>query len=168
MTISMYTASIPVFIRMFENLIHILEKAVAYARDRKIDPIVLVNYRLHPDMLPLSRQVQIATDIAKGCAARLAGVEPTRYEDNEATLEELQQRVRKTIELLKGFSAAQIDGTEDKEIHLTVGGQALSFKGLPYLLNFVLPNVYFHITTTYAILRHCGVDLGKADYLGKP
>ncbi len=167
MTISMYTASIPVFIRMFENLVHILEKAVAYARDRKIDPVVLVNYRLHPDMLPLSRQVQIATDIAKGCAARLAGEEPSRYEDNEATLEDLQQRVRKTVDLLRGFSAAQIDGTEDREIHLTVGGQALSFRGLPYLLNFVLPNVFFHITTTYAILRHCGVDLGKADYLGK-
>lgn len=167
MTISMYTASIPVFIRMFENLVHILEKAVAYARDRKIDPVVLVNYRLHPDMLPLSRQVQIATDIAKGCAARLAGEEPSRYEDNEATLKDLQQRVRKTVDLLRGFSAAQIDGTEDREIRLTVGGQALSFRGLPYLLNFVLPNVFFHITTTYAILRHCGVDLGKADYLGK-
>lgn len=167
MTISMYTASIPVFIRMFENLIRILGKAEAYARDRKIDPVVLVNYRLHPDMLPLSRQVQIATDIAKGCAARLAGAEPVRYEDNETTLEELQQRVRKTVVLLEGCSAAQIDGTEDREIHLTVGGQALSFRGLPYLLNFVLPNVFFHITTTYAILRHCGVDLGKADYLGK-
>lgn len=168
MTISMYTASIPVFVRMFGNLIRILEKAMAYAQDRKIDPVVLVNYRLHPDMLPLSRQVQIATDIAKGCAARLAGVEPARFEDNEATLEDLRQRVRKTIGLLEGFSAAQIDGTEDRDIHLTVGGQALSFRGLPYLLNFALPNVYFHITTTYAILRHCGVDLGKADYLGRP
>jgi hypothetical protein len=128
---------------------------------------VLVNYRLHPDMLPLSRQVQIATDIAKGCAARLSGVEPVRYEDNEASLEELEARVRKTIDLLNGFSAAQIDGTEDKEIRLTIAGRELSFKGLSYLLNFVLPNVYFHITTTYAILRHCGVDLGKADFLGK-
>ncbi len=167
MTITMYAASIPVFIRMFENLIRILEKASAYATDRKIDPAVLVNYRLHPDMLPLSRQVQIATDIAKGCAARLSGVEPVRYEDNEASLEELEARVRKTIDLLIGFSAEQIDGTEDKEIRLTIGGRELSFKGLSYLLNFVLPNVYFHITTTYAILRHCGVDLGKADFLGK-
>jgi hypothetical protein len=167
MTITMYAASVPVFIRMFENLIHILDKASAYATDRKIDPVVLVNYRLHPDMLPLSRQVQIATDIAKGCAARLAGVEPVRYEDNEATLEELMARVRKTIDLLKGFSAAQIDGSEDRDIRLTVGGRELSFKGLSYLLNFVLPNVYFHITITYAILRHCGVDLGKADFLGK-
>jgi uncharacterized protein len=166
--ISMYAASIPVFVRMFDNLNVILEKGSAHAEARKIDPSVLINYRLAPDMYPLSRQVQIATDIAKGCAARLAGVEPPRFEDNETSFAELKARVDKTVGFLRGFTAAQIDGTEDRDISLKVGGRELAFKGLPYLLYFATPNVYFHITTAYAILRHAGVELGKMDFLGKP
>jgi hypothetical protein len=153
---------------MFDNLNAILGKGAAYAEARKIEPSVLLNYRLAPDMLPLSRQVQIATDVAKGCAARLAGVEPPRYEDNESSFAELKARVDKTVGFLQGFTPAQIDGSEDKDIQLKVGGRDLQFKGLPYLLNFAHPNVYFHITTAYAILRHAGVELGKMDFLGKP
>jgi hypothetical protein len=164
----MYSASIPTFVRMFDNLNVILDKGAAHAEARKIDQSVLINSRLFPDMFPLSRQVQIASDIAKGCAARLAGVEPPKYEDNEASFAELKARVNKTVAYIQGFKPSQIDGTEDKEIRLKIGGRDMEFKGLPYLLNFVIPNVYFHITTTYAILRHCGVDVGKMDFLGKP
>ena len=167
MNISMYNASIPTFVRMFDNLNTILDKGAAYAEARKIDPSVLINYRLFPDMFPLSRQVQIASDISKGCAARLAGAEPPKYEDNEASFADLKARVNKTVAYIQGFKPSQIDGTEDKDINLKIGGRDMQFKGLPYLLNFVIPNVYFHITTTYAILRHCGVEVGKMDFLGK-
>lgn len=166
--ISMYGASIPVFVRMLGNLDRILDKGARHAEARGIDPAVLVGYRLAPDMHPLSRQVQIATDIAKGCAARLAGIDPPRYEDNEATFPQLKARIEKTVGFLQGFNAAQIDGTEERDIRLKIGGRDLEFKGLPYLLHFVTPNIYFHITTAYAILRHAGVDLGKNDFLGSP
>lgn len=167
MKISMYNASIPTFVRMFDNLNGILDKGAAYAEARKIEPSVLVNYRLFPDMFPLSRQVQIASDISKGCAARLVGVEPPKYEDNEASFSDLKARVNKTVAYIQTFKPEQIDGTEDKDIKLKIGGRDMEFKGLPYLLNFVIPNVYFHITATYAILRHCGVEVGKMDFLGK-
>jgi hypothetical protein len=111
--------------------------------------------------------VQIASDTAKGCAARLAGQEPPKFEDNESTFPELLARTDKTVAFLKTFKPGQIDGTEDKTIHLKIGGESLTFKGMPYLLNFVLPNFYFHVTTAYDILRHNGVELGKKDYLGK-
>lgn len=166
MTISMYSASVPVFVRMLTNLAVILDKGAQHAQAKNFDPDILVQSRLAPDMFPLSRQVQIAGDIAKGCAARLSGAEPPKYEDNEKTLPELKSRIEKTIAYLQTFKPRQIDGTEDKTIQLPLRGQTMTFKGLPYLLNFVLPNVYFHVTTAYDILRHNGVEVGKQDYIG--
>lgn len=166
MSLNMYQASIPVFIRMLGNLSVLLNKAVAHAEARKIDPSIFVNARLAPDMLPLSRQVQIATDMAKGCAARLAGLEVPSYEDNETTFADLQARITKTIAFLQSVSAEQINGSEERIVMLKLRGKEISFLGQPYLLDFVLPNVYFHITTTYAILRHNGVEVGKMDYIG--
>lgn len=166
MTISMYQASMPVLIKVMGNLAEILNKAEAHAVADKIDPSVFLQARLYPDMYPLVRQVQISTDVAKGCASRLAGQTPPSFEDNETTFAELQSRIAKTIDLLRAARPEQIDGTEDATITLKVGGRERSFQGLPYLLEFVLPNVYFHTTTAYAILRHWGVVLGKADFLG--
>ncbi len=168
MTISMYQASVPVCIRSLNNLVNILEKGATYAETKKIDPSVLVNTRLFPDMLPLSTQVQIATDIARRGAARLAGTEAPNFEDNETTFPELIERVQKTISYLETLKPEQIDGSEEKTVTLQVGDNTLTFQGMPFLLYFVLPNVYFHVTTTYDILRHCGVELGKKDFLGKP
>ncbi len=162
----MYAASVPLCMRALTNLSHILDKGAAHADARKIDPSVLIDARLFPDMFPLSRQVQIAADIAKGCASRLAGLEPPKYEDNEKTFDDLKARIEKTVNHLKSFTPAQIDGSEERAISFTVGGRPLTFKGLQYLHSFVLPNVYFHVTTTYNILRHNGVELGKADFLG--
>jgi uncharacterized protein len=167
MTISMYSASIPVFILALTNLSDVLSKGEKHAEAKKFDPTVLINGRLAPDMFPLSRQVQIATDIVKGGAARLAGVELPSFPDTETTFSELQARIQKTIDFLKTLTSAQIDGTEEKPIALKVGGRDMSFKGLTYLLTFVLPNLYFHSTVAYSILRHNGVDVGKADFLGK-
>ena len=168
MPISMYQASIPVLQRALNNLAHILDKGAQHAESRKIDPSVLVNMRLYPDMFPLSRQVQIATDISKGCAARLAGLEPPKYEDTEQSFADLKARVDKTLAYLNEASAAQIDGSETRAISLSVGKETLTFEGLVYLQYFVIPNVYFHVTTSYAILRHGGVELGKRDFLGNP
>ncbi|GBL46553.1 hypothetical protein SFMTTN_2368 [Sulfuriferula multivorans] len=167
MSISMYLASVPPILRALTNLRAILEKAAAHAEARKIDPAVLVNARIFPDMLPLVRQVLIATDNAKGAASRLAGMEPPKYEDNETTFQELMARIDKTIALLQTFNPEQIDGSEDKTISLPMHDKTLTFKGMPYLLEYVLPNIYFHVTTTYAILRHNGVEIGKQDFLGK-
>jgi uncharacterized protein len=166
MTISMYQASVPVCTRMLNNLAAILEKAAAYADARKIDPAVLINDRLYPDMLPMGRQILIASDTAKGCAARLAGVEPPKYEDNEKTFPELIERLRKTIAYLNTFKPGQIDGSEKKTITLKVRDDTLNIEGLTYLLDRALPNLYFHVSIAYAILRHNGVDIGKKDYLG--
>jgi hypothetical protein len=168
MTISMYQTSVPVCIRSLNNLVNILEKGATYAETKKIDPSVLVNGRLFPDMFPLSRQVQIASDIAKRGAAQLAGIEAPNFEDNETTFPELIERVQKTISYLDTFKPEQIDGSEEKTITIKAGDNNLSFQGMPFLLYFVLPNVYFHVTTAYDILRHCGVELGKKDFLGKP
>ncbi len=168
MTLSMYQASSPVFVRMLQNLSGILKKGAAHAEARKIEPSVFINARLAPDMFPLSRQIQIATDIVKGGAARLAGVDVPSYEDKEATFDELQARIAKTIAFVQSIKPAQIDGSEEHAIALKIGGRDLNFSGQNYLLQFVLPNVYFHITTAYAILRHNGVDIGKADFLGNP
>jgi hypothetical protein len=168
MTISMYEASAPRFASMLRNLDAILAKAQAYAVERKIDPAVLIGARLFPDMLPLSKQVQIATDHAKGAVARLAGVEVPKFEDTEQSFEDLRARLARTIELVESFSAAQIDGSEEREIALKVGGQELAFKGLHYLIGFALPNFYFHLVTAYNILRHNGVEIGKHDYIGNP
>ncbi|MDO9163044.1 MAG: DUF1993 domain-containing protein [Methylococcaceae bacterium] len=166
MSLTMYQASIPVFVRMLGNLSAILDKAAAHAETKKIDPAIFVNARLAPDMFPLSRQVQIATDMVKGCAARLAGIEVPSYEDNETTFADLQERITKTVAFLQSVSASQVDGSEDRKITLKFGSKELNFLGQAYLLDFVLPNFHFHLTTTYAILRHNGVEIGKKDYVG--
>lgn len=167
MSISMYQASVPPIIRALSNLREILLKAAAHADAKKIAPAVLVGARLYPDMYPLSRQVQIATDMAKGGASRLAGKEIPKYEDTESNFAELVARLDKTIALLETIKPAEIDGSEEKVITLQLHERTLTFKGLPYLLDYVLPNVYFHVTTAYAILRHNGVEIGKKDFLGK-
>jgi hypothetical protein len=166
MSISMYQASVPVLVRGLTNLQNILGKAEAHAAEKQIDPAVFINGRLFPDMLPLVRQVYITTDTAKGCAARLAGVEPPKYEDVEVSFEELHARIQKTIDYLKEFNAQQIDGSEERQVTLKMRSGPVEFTGLNYLLQFVLPNFYFHITTAYGILRHNGVEVGKLDFLG--
>jgi uncharacterized protein len=168
MTISMYQAAIPPMLRALNNLSAILEKGEASAIARKIDPSVLITSRLYPDMLPLVKQVQIASDIARRGAARLAGVEAPAMEDNETTFPELIGRLKTTIAYLETLTPAQIDGTESKAIVLPMGKETMNFEGLPYLVGFVLPNVYFHVTTAYNILRHNGVEIGKGDFLGMP
>ena len=164
---SMYQASVPVFVRMLNNLAAILEKGAAHAEARKIDPAALINARLFPDMFPLAKQVQIATDSATGGAARLAGAEVATYEHTETSFPELIARVRKAIDDIQKHTAAQIDGSEDKTISWKTRSSEKSMQGLPYLMNHVLPNVYFHVTTAYNILRHNGVELGKMDFLGR-
>ncbi|WP_372523388.1 DUF1993 family protein [Sulfuricaulis sp.] len=168
MTLSMYQASVPSFIRMLTNLAGVLAKGAAHAEAKKIDPAVLVNGRLFPDMFPLARQVMIVTDNAKGGAARLAGLEPPKYEDNESSFPELMARIDKTVAYLKTFTPGQVDGSEERTITLKLGKETMTFQGMPYLLNLVLPNIYFHSVTAYNILRHNGVDVGKKDYLGSP
>lgn len=162
----MYAVTVPPIIRSLSNLRSILEKAAAHAEAKKIDPSIFVNARLYPDMYPLSRQVQIATDVAKGAVSRLAGLEPPKYEDNESTIPQLLARIDKTVALLESISAEQLDGAEDRTINLPMHDKTITFKGLPYLLDFVLPNVYFHVSTAYGILRHNGVVIGKQDFLG--
>jgi hypothetical protein len=164
----MYSASVPVFVRMLNNLAGVLEKGAAHAEAKKIDPAVLLAGRLYPDMFALTRQVQIAGDGAKGGAARLAGVDIPVYEDNEKSFAELVGRCRKTVAFLEALKPAQIDGSEDKTITLEMRTGTVSFKGQNYLLNHVYPNFYSHVTTAYDILRHNGVELGKRDFLGKP
>ena len=166
MTLSMYQAAIPPLAHSLNNLAGILEKGAAHAEAKKIEPAVLLGSRLYPDMFPLLRQVQITSDIARRGVARLAGTEAPAIEDNETTFPEAIARLQKTIEYLKTFTPEQIDGTEAKSIELSVGGTTMTFEGQPYLLYFILPNVYFHVTTAYDILRHCGVEVGKIDYLG--
>jgi hypothetical protein len=166
MTISMYQASVPVFDRMLENLAAILSKGAASAEARRIDPLVLFGARLAPDMFPLSRQVQIACDFAKGTCARLAGLEPPKFEDVEASFPDLLARIERTRKFLATLGAAQIDGSEARVIQIKAGKQDLEFNGLDYLRGFATPNFYFHTTAAYAILRHNGVDLGKRDFVG--
>ena len=167
MTLSMYQASVPVFLHALENLQAILAKSAAHAEAKKIEPAVFINARLAPDMFPLSRQVQIASDAAKGCAARLAGVAVPSYEDTETTFPELHERLAKTIAFVKGFTPAQIDGSEERSVVLKMRSGELAFRGQDYLLRMALPNFFFHVTTAYDILRHNGVEVGKMDYLGK-
>jgi len=168
MTISMYQISIPPIIRSLNNLIGILQKGIDYASAKKIEETVLLNSRLYPDMFPLTKQVQIACDIARRGIARLAELEPPVMEDNETSFSELIERIKKTIAYLETIAPEQIDESESKTVTLPVKEQTLSFEGLTFLEMFVMPNVYFHITTAYDILRHGGVELGKLDYLGKP
>lgn len=166
MSLSMFQASIPVFVHVLTNLSQVLDKGLKHAEANNIDPVVFLQARLAPDMFALPRQVQIATDVVKGGAGRLAGGDVPSFADTESTFEELQARIRKTIDFLNTLTPAQIDNTETKDISLKIGGRDLQFKGMEYLLYFVLPNLYFHVTTAYAILRHNGVKIGKADFLG--
>ncbi|RZI82348.1 MAG: DUF1993 domain-containing protein [Rubrivivax sp.] len=166
MTISMYSASVPVAIRTLNNLSAILGKAAAHCEARKIDPAALLNSRLFPDMFPLTRQVQIAGDMIKGGVSRLAGVEIPRFEDNEASFAELQARIAKTVDYLSTFKPEQIDGSETRDISITMRDRVVESKGQQYLLEAVLPNFFFHVTTAYNLLRHGGVEIGKRDYLG--
>jgi hypothetical protein len=162
----MYQASVPGFAHMLTNLNGVLRKGEAYAVAKKFEPSVLLNARLAPDMFPLVRQVQIATDQVKGCISRLAGAEPPVFEDTEQSFAELYARVEKTIAHLQGFKPAQIDGSEQKTIEIKTRTGIRTWQGLAYLFDSVYPNFYFHVTTTYAILRHNGVDIGKTDFLG--
>lgn len=167
MTISMYQASIPVFLRALDNLAGVLRLGDAHATAKRIDPMVLTGARLYPDMYPLSRQVQIACDMVKGGAARLAGIDPPPRPDTEKTFVELIERVEWTQAFLRRFDADQIDGSETRPITMRTPFGELHFNGQQYLLNFVLPNLYFHTATTYNLLRHSGVELGKRDFLGR-
>ncbi len=167
MSLSMYQASVPVFIRMLGNLSAILDKAAAYAETKKIAPAVLLGARLAPDMLPLSSQIQIACDSAVRGAARLANVDLPSFPDTETSFPEFQERLAKTIAFLKTVTAAQVDGSEERTITLKMRTGELQFQGQAFLLGFALPNFYFHVTTAYAILRHNGLDIGKNDFLGK-
>lgn len=166
MTQLIHAMSVPVFERMLGNLSAVLDKAAAHAQAKKIDPAVLINARLYPDMFPLAAQVRIACDFAKGAAARLAGDEPPKYDDNEATFDELKARIAKTIDFVRGHAPERYVGAEERTVQLKIRGKTLAFKGLPYLTQVVLPNFYFHLTTAYAILRHSGVELGKRDFVG--
>jgi uncharacterized protein len=168
MAISMYQASVPRFVNILGNLSAILDKAQAHVDAKKLDPAALTAYRLFPDMLPMAKQVQIACDTAKGVVARLAGVEIPAYEDNEKTLAELKARIAKTVAFIQSVTPAQIDGSEDKAIVIKRGDKETHYKGMQFLLGHALPNFYFHVTTTYNILRHNGVEIGKRDYLGNP
>ena len=165
MALSMYNTSVPVLKHMLGSLSTILKKAVEHAEAKKIDPSVFTSARLFPDMFALTRQVQIATDQAKGCAARLAGVDIPKFEDNEASFDELQARIAKTIAFLDSIKAEQIDGSEEREIKLQLHERTLEYKGQDYLNRWVLPNFYFHVATAYNILRHNGVEIGKKDFL---
>jgi hypothetical protein len=167
MALSVYQASVPVFTRGLTNLRAVLKKGHDHAVAKQFEPSVLLSSRLYPDMHPLTRQVQIASDAAKFCVTRLAGVEPPKYEDVETTFDDLYARIDKTIAYLEGIDAAQLEGSESRTVTLTVRGDKREFVGHVYLLHFALPNFFFHLTTAYAILRHNGVEVGKFDYLGR-
>ena len=166
MTISMYQASVPVIQKSLTALKGVLAKAAAHADARKIEESVFLGSRLYPDMFPLSRQVQIAADFGKGPVARLAGVELPKYDDTEMTFAALAARIDKTLAFIGTFKPEQIDGQEDRDINLTIAGNPVTLKGQPYLMHFALPNLYFHMSMAYAILRHNGVEVGKRDFVG--
>jgi uncharacterized protein len=169
MTVSLYKISVPIFVQFLTSLSALLDKAAAFAEAKKVDPSVLLNTRLAPDMFPLGRQVRAATDHAINACGRLAGAELPTFSNTEATIPELKERIAKTIDFLKSLKPAQIDGTEGKEIKITFpSGATREFTGQSLLLHNSLPNFYFHCTTAYDILRQCGVDLGKRDFMGTP
>ncbi|MFC5743138.1 DUF1993 domain-containing protein [Dyella tabacisoli] len=167
MTLSMYQASVPVFLRTLSNLSHVLKKGEAHALANGISPEVMLQTRLIPDMYPLVRQVQIATDMAKNACARLAGVEPLKIEDDETSFAQLHARLERVIAYIKTFKPEQIDGSETRAIEIKSRNGNLQFEGEHYLLHYVIPNMFFHSTTAYAILRTAGAELGKADFIGK-
>lgn len=166
MSISMYRASVPGFLQTLNALSMILDKVEAHCTLRKIDPAALLQARLYPDMFPLVKQVQLAGDFAKNAVARLSGVDLPRFQDHEKTIPELKERIVRTIDAIKLVTPAQVDGTEDKDVTFPVGGTPLTLKGEAYLINFAIPNFYFHATTAYDILRMQGAPFGKRDYLG--
>lgn len=167
MTISMYQASVPVFVRALTNLSSVLKKGEAHAKDKGVDPDNLLQQRLIFDMLPLIKQIQIACDMATRGTARLAGVEPKSFEDNETTLPQAYDRIARAIEYVKGFTAEQIDGSETRPIHLKMRSGEMQFEGQAYLFGFLIPNLFFHCTTAYNILREAGTDIGKQDFIGQ-
>ena len=165
MKVSMHALSVELFTQALGNLCFVLEKGAASAAQRKFEPAVLLSARLAPDMLPLTRQIQIASDIAKNAVARLAGQDPPRFEDTETTIEQLRARLGRTIDFLKSVPASALEGSETRDITVPVGERKLQFKGLDFLQRWAIPNVFFHVVTAYDILRHNGVDLGKRDFL---
>ena len=165
MGISMHSASVPVFVRNLTNMLAWLDKAEAHAKAKSFDTANYLSMRLAPDMLPFARQIQIACDGAKGCVSRLAGIEIPKWDDTESTLDELRGRIRRTIDYVQGFGADRIDGTEGREVVITLRSGEVRFDGQRYLEHWALPNFYFHVMTTYALLRHAGIELGKSDYL---
>jgi hypothetical protein len=166
MSFSMYSASVPVFVRMLGNMGQWLDKAEAHAQAKKFDASIYMVSRLAPDMLPFPKQIQIACDAAKFCVARLAGVDAPKQEDNEASLAELKARLARTVDIIQSIPAAKLDGSETRDIVVPRRDGSMTLSGEVYLKSFALPNFYFHATTTYALLRHNGVDLGKGDFLG--
>jgi len=167
MAISMYQVSVPLFLKTLGNLSAILDKGAAFATEKKVDPSVLLGYRLAPDMLNLTSQVQNVADHAKRAVARLAGIEAPVYEDKETSFADLKARIDKTVAFINTVKPAQIDGSETREIKMKAGGTDRTFTGQAYLLHHALPNFFFHTTTAYAILRHCGVNIGKRDFIGQ-
>lgn len=167
MTLSMYAASVPVFKQILGSLSDIIDKAEAHAIAKKIDPNALLQARLFPDMFPFMRQIMIATDFAKSTSARLAGIDVPKYEDAEQNFADLKARIAKTLAFIDTVTPAQIDGSEERDISTSAGPNSKNFKGQSYLLNYALPQFFFHATTAYAILRHNGVEIGKRDFIGK-
>jgi hypothetical protein len=167
MRASMYEFSVPVFVKTLGNLSAILGKGAGYAEQKKFDPAVLLAMRLAPDMFPLTMQVRVACDFAKGAVARLAGEEPPKWDDSETTIAELQSRIARTIDFVQGFERARFDGAEERTITITIRGEPVEYVGLAYLAHVALPNFFFHAATAYDILRHAGVALGKRDFIGK-
>ena len=166
MKVSVHSLAVEQMSHTLRQVLTFIDKAAAYAEAKKFDSTVLVNARLAPDMLPFVKQIQIASDNAKFGVARLAGIEAPKFEDNEKTLDELKARILKTIDFLKSAPASAFEGAEDRDIKITVPNRTIEMKGLAYLNGWVLPNVFFHVTTAYLILRHNGVDVGKRDFLG--
>jgi uncharacterized protein len=166
MTLSMYQVAVPPFLQTLGALSSVLGKAEAHAGAKKFDPALLLASRLAPDMFPLSRQVQIACDFAKSTVARLAGIAVPSFADEEKSLADLRSRIDKTLDYVRSFKPSQIDGSEERDVTITLAGKPVTFKGQPYLVHFVLPNFYFHATVAYAILRQDGVELGKRDFMG--
>ena len=167
MSLSMYQASVPLFLRALANLHHVLKLGEKHANEKSVEGSVMLHTRLIPDMLPLVKQVQIATDMAKNGTARLAGVDPLKFEDNETSFDELYQRLERAIEYIKSFKPEQIDGSETRAITLKTRNGEQHFEGEAYLLHYVIPNLFFHCTTAYNILREAGTHIGKQDFIGK-
>ncbi|MBN8946870.1 DUF1993 domain-containing protein [Rhodanobacter sp. UC4450_H17] len=167
MTLSMYQASVPVFVRALGNLNHVLQKGEQHAKSKNVSDEVLLQVRLIPDMLPLIKQIQIACDMATRGAARLAGVEPKSFEDNETTLPQAYDRIARAIDYVKSFSAEQIDGSETRTIVMKTRAGEVTLEGQAYLFGFTIPNLFFHCTTAYNILREAGTDIGKKDFIGE-